>query len=94
MGTIYYVGCKDCMIYRCLDKFYNMDCCDIKNRQDALEFSKTIEEDSFRAGLLVSFMAKHMGHHCVAFNDGMDDVWLNFIEHGKKEDGEFWKSSP
>ncbi len=68
MGVYYMVGCLDCKKVRDLDKYYSADRgCDIKSREDAISYIESIENDLFRAGLLVSFMAQHHGHNCVFF---------------------------
>ena len=72
MGTLYYVGCHDCKVFRDLDKFYTM-LTPVENRADALVFAGDIKKDSFRAGLLVSFLWKHRGHNCTVFNEHMGE---------------------
>lgn len=73
MGVIYSVSCRDCKVTRDLDKFYG--CRSISNRKEALLLSEDIKSrDSFRAGLLASFMAAHMGHNCTVFTDTSDEL--------------------
>jgi hypothetical protein len=93
MGVIYSVACKTCKVTRDLDKFYSSDTYEVETRGQALKYRKEIEKDSFRAGLLVSFMAKHKGHDCVFFNEHSEceedlDPFEN--EHGYIEDTNFW----
>ena len=95
MGIEYYVCCKDCKITRELDKFYTSDIYKVNNREDALSYSDRIKKDSFRAGLLVSFMAEHKGHDCTLFNEADRfseefDPYEN--EHGFTEDINFWQA--
>ena len=90
MGVIYHVACKQCKVTRNLDKFYTT----IGNPQDrdeALEFCKRIEGDSFRAGLLVSFMGAHMGHECVLIDDQSWSLEGDEYEDYIEED-HFWDS--
>ena len=90
MGTIYSVGFYDCKEYRDLDKFYTL-LQEVENREDALKFSDEIKRDSFRAGLLVSFMGKHMGHKCVVFSEHDEEIHEYFDpdwEFTNEED--FW----
>jgi hypothetical protein len=61
-----------------------------QDREAALAFSKRIEEDSFRAGLLVGFMGDHMGHECVLLDD------VSWSTEGSEyddyaEETHFWK---
>ena len=92
MGTIYSVACKECKVVRDLDKFYTPR--KITDRADALQFSEEVKDDSFRAGLLLSFMSEHRGHECVFFceHDAVSDELDPFEnENGYKEDRDFWK---
>ena len=101
MGTLYYVTCEDCKITRDLDKFYSAGRKCVETRADALEFAKIIEGDSFRAGLLVSFMAEHKGHRCVFYcehtlcpltKEGqvIEDVDIETMMYDYPEDTDFW----
>jgi len=88
MGVIYHVACKQCKVKRDLDKFYTA-LGNPQDRDEAVEFSDRIKEDSFRAGLLVSFMGAHMGHNCVLIDDSHwsdDDEWDEYTE-----EDHFWK---
>ena len=96
MGVIYSIACRDCKVVRDLDKFYVVDTHKIKNRDDAVKFSEErmpMAGNSFRATLLVSFMADHMGHDCVFFHehlavsDELDPFWDS---NEFKEDTDFW----
>ena len=96
MGTIFYVGCRDCKVYRDLGKFYTAHTkCD--NRKEAIGFSVDIEKkDSFRAALLISFMAQHEGHNCTFFNEmawSSTSILSDFMDSmdGVKKDFDFWK---
>ena len=40
-----------------------------KDRAEALDFAERMGEDSFRAGLLTSFMGEHAGHNCTIVCD-------------------------
>ena len=89
MGTIYYIGCNDCKVRRDLDKFYTSSFgSGIDTREKALEYAKKdIEKDSFRCGLLVSFLQKHKGHNCVMFDENYDSL----CDELKNEEADFWK---
>lgn len=90
MGTIYSIACKECKVTRSLNKFYTAY--GIDDREEALKYCEEIEKDSFRAGLLVSFMAEHMEHECVFFNEHsacQEDYWP-FYENEFVEDTDFW----
>ena len=93
MGTIYCVGCYDCNIHRDLGKFYKL-VYQIETRDDALEFAHDIGDDSFRAGLLVSFMGKHQGHKCVVFSEHDEEIWGHFDPEydGANMDYDFWET--
>jgi hypothetical protein len=92
MGTIYSVACKKCKVVRNLDKFYTPR--KIADRAEALQYSEEVETDSFRAGLLPSFMSEHQGHDCVFFSEHdavSDELDPYENENGYKEDRNFWK---
>jgi hypothetical protein len=93
MGVTYSITCKDCKVTRDLDKFYTSDIYKIETREDALEYREKIEKDSFRAGLLVSFMAKHRTHECVyhSESDCLDEYEPFEDDDGFIEDTDFWK---
>ncbi len=96
MGVVYSVACKVCKVTRDLDKFYTADLHEVESRKQALEFKDKICDDSFRAGLLVSFMGKHIGHECVFFNEntGYEEELDPFEnKHGYVEDMDFWDAS-
>lgn len=86
MGIIYHIACKQCKVKRDLNKFYTMFQ-NPQTREEALKFCERIEEDSFRAGLLVGFMGAHMGHECVILSDS---AWGNEYDDYKDET-HFWK---
>lgn len=95
MGTIYSVACKDCKVVRDLDKFYGAR--EIKTRAEAIEYSKELAEHvgwAFRSGLLVSFMAEHMGHDCVFFNEHSsceEELDPYYDDNEYKEDTNYWE---
>ncbi len=91
MGTQYWVGCRDCKVYRHVDKIKLLDN-KIETRDEALEFAKDVEENSFRAGLIVSFMAEHKGHNCTLFWEHDDKTWEEFEDEYKAvlQDDQFW----
>ena len=72
MGTLYYVGCFDCGVFRDLNKFYTIGH-PVETREDALEMSERMSKDSFRASLLASFLWKHKGHSCTVFDEHMGE---------------------
>jgi 3-dehydroquinate dehydratase len=94
MGIIYYVGCRDCKIYRNLGKAYNIvEQCE--TRRQALALSKKIEECAFHETLLVTFMQKHSGHNCTVFNDSAyskKSTYPDFLDSmdGTIEDIDYW----
>jgi len=93
MGTIYRVACKKCKVSRDLDKLYGLD--RVSDRKEALEFSEYLEgkELLYREGLLLSFMAEHMNHDVVFFNEHSScqvDLDPFFDDNEYKEDAEFW----
>ena len=95
MGVIYSVSCTECKVTRDLDKFYTAQYCEEETREDMLRFSDEIRDDSFRAALLVDFMARHAGHPCVFFWENMDceDLYDPFEnEDGYVEDVDFWRA--
>lgn len=92
MGTLYSVGCYDCHIHRNLDKFYRLEY-EVETREEAISFSDDIKNDSFRAGLLVSFMGKHKGHKCVVYSEHDEEIWEHFEPEFRRanDDYDFWK---
>ena len=95
MGTLYYVGCYDCMVFRDLDKYYML--CDIvETRDEALELSEKLGKHKgyqFRTALLLSFMGKHSGHKCTVFTEH-DSVYYDFDPDydDKNIDHDFWET--
>lgn len=87
MGTEYFVCCKDCKVKRDLDKFYPIGW-PVNNRKEALEFSDTVKEYSFRAGLLVSFMGKHWGLSCFVCHE--HDLEAIEIKHAEENGRDPW----
>ena len=96
MGTIYYVGCRDCNVYRDLDKFYALRP-GVNSRAKALSLCEEIKgSQSFRAALLVSFMADHLGHNCTTFSEHNADVCEEFdpdYTWENKESKRFWEEN-
>lgn len=90
MGVIYHVACKQCKVMRDLDKFYTA-LGNPQSRDEALEFADRIKDDSFRAGLLVSFMGAHMGHECVLSNDTHWNLEGIYDYEDYTEEDHFWK---
>ncbi len=96
MGTMNYVACGKCMLYREIGKTGMSAYYPIRDRQGALDLSYDIEDDrSFATGLAVSFLAEHAAHKCFFFSDIDMDVKYdnpesiyNFLE---KEKNDFWK---
>lgn len=93
MGTCYYVACRDCKVVRDLDKFYLMQA--VENRAEALALAERIASTahSFRAALLVSFMAEHFGHHCTAFSEHDEKLFMECLREGseyREEREQFW----
>ena len=93
MGTLYYVGCYDCMVYRDLDKFYDL-LWDVSNRDEAKKLAIVFGINPFRAALLVSFMGKHMGHKCTVFSEH-DSEYTDFDPDydDKNVDYDYWKTN-
>jgi hypothetical protein len=96
MGTINFIGCYDCNVYRDLDKLgYLATGYGVKNRKDAIEFSKDIQNENygsaFKAALLVSFCLKHKSHKIVFFDEHEDSVWEYFVENAIEESAIFWE---
>ena len=93
MGTEYSITCKDCKITRDLDKFSNATTSSVTTRKEALDFQDTVKSDSFRAGLLVSFMGEHMNHDCVFHSENNEEYETHSLggkEPEYKEDYDFW----
>jgi hypothetical protein len=92
MGVIYTVACRECKVSRDLDKFYS--CRPVKNKKEALDVAEQIKtRDYYRAALLASFMAAHIGHNCTVFTDNYEDLSdeLDSDYGNTKADGDFWK---
>ncbi len=95
MGVIYSVACKECKVVRDLDKFYGAR--EISDRKEALDYGEFLagsKRESFRSGLLVSFMAEHIGHDCVFFNEhsGCQEELEPFFDNDYKEDFDYWET--
>lgn len=98
MGAIYSIACKTCKITRDLDKFYTANLHEAESRAQALKFKDNLyKDDWFRAGLLISFMGKHMGHECVFFDEHTDNCEEELgpfeNKHGYVEDVDFWQTT-
>ncbi len=88
MGIIYYIACKRCKTYRNLDKLiYLMNSDHITTRSAAVDFSKVVETNSFRAGLLISFMSLHFMHEICMYSDMYEGVPIEYEE----EKYNFWR---
>ncbi len=89
MGTLYYVACRDCKVTRELDKFYDLT--PVENKKEAIELSERL--DTYRASLLVSFMAEHSGHNCTVFSEHSEKL-VNELDPDfndeMKLDGNYW----
>lgn len=82
MGVIFYVACRDCGVCRDVDKLRPSR---PENKAEAKEAAMDL--DTFRAALLIGFMAEHQGHNCTLFNDAADqDDHTKYESDGKK----FW----
>ena len=88
MGVDYYVVCDDCKVRRDLDKFYAMVMQRVDTRKKALSYQTEIRKEAFRAGLLVSFLGKHIGHKCRVIDDCGDA--FDEIADDYPDDGDFW----
>ena len=92
MGIIYSLGCKECRVWRDLD---NMPCVWMNPADapsNAWKDAKELPENGvFSAYLLATFMADHLRHECILFNDQVD-----MPEHFgfEKEDVNYWTCSP
>ena len=93
MGTIYTVACKKCKVARDLDKLTTSR--KVRDRAEALNFSVMLENRPilYREGLLLSFLAEHMGHEIVFFNENSEcagELDPDSEESENKSDGNFW----
>jgi len=91
MGTLYYVACYDCKVFRDLDKHMGGAGNTPHTRKEMLEYcEKEIEKRSYRYALLVSFLIDHAAHNCELVNeDNMYD--LETSQGFKQEAINFWK---
>ena len=93
MGTISSIACKTCKVTRDLDKLYGVY--SVSDRKEALKYSEKLEakDNLFRIGLLLSFMAEHMTHDVVYFDEHCDCVEEldPFYDNEFKKDTDFWK---
>ena len=76
MGTIYYIGCRDCGVFRDLDKAYFLT--SANSRKEVLACAEEVKKESFRSALIVSFMSEHRGHDCVLFDEHDDSLMEAF----------------
>ena len=91
MGTIHSISCTKCKVTRDLDKLNIAT--SVKNRLEATNHADMIAKNSFRASLMISFMAEHKGHECVFFDEHstcaseLDAFWDS---NEYKKDYDFW----
>ena len=89
MGTIHFIGCRDCGVSRDIDKFYSMRK-GVDTREKALSLSEEIvQRDYFRSALLVAFLADHSGHNCTTFTENQEEIRDEFQEEDYTV---FWRS--
>ena len=89
MGVSYSIVCTECKVSRDLDKFYSAY--EIKTRDQAMRYRVDLQQDLFRVGLLVSFMAEHKDHKCVFLNDyDGNEEYEPFLNSDYEEDTNFW----
>lgn len=86
MGQTYNVACHDCKLRRDLDKFYALTPANTRAQVSAVADRIRVTHD-YRAALLVTFMAEHMGHKCSVQPDGYGD---NVADHYNEDAGDFW----
>lgn len=92
MGTTYSVACRDCRVWRDLDKFYAAR--KAENRKEAIDIADYIKEThSFRSALLVSFLWEHSGHNCTLYNEHADDD-MEMEEQFTEDDKGWWRPDP
>ena len=96
MGTIYYMACDRCKVIRDIDKNYSLFQ-NPENREAMRTYAKyAVSQDSFRAGLIVSFLFKHQGHPCRLTSEydesifGLYDLHDNLISDPYTEERSFW----
>lgn len=95
MGTIFYIYCKDCDVYRDLDKFSAL--CQCSGRKDLRSWMKREPAVNIRERLLTEFVVKHKCHNIVFFDENDDaacdeaGVWNCLDDKAStKEEIDFW----
>ena len=73
MGTIYYIGCRDCRKVRDLGKLY-VSLAPCGTRDEAIAMAERIKVHAFQAALVVGFLNEHAGHNCCFFDDNNEDA--------------------
>lgn len=88
MGTLYYIGCRDCRVKRDLDKFDIVRGEPAGSRADAMALAETIRSPAwaFRSALLVDFMAQHQKHDCTLFSEHDEELCDSLAD----ETVDFW----
>lgn len=86
MGTVHYIGCRDCGVRRGLDNISSVLTI-VQDRPQAMELSRRITIQPFRVGLLVSFLSDHQGHNCTLFSENEDELVGSLRDEGLN----FWK---
>ena len=81
MGVEYYIGCRKCGDTRIVSKIAALALKKVVSRKDASEYDELVKKNSFRAGLIVSFMMKHIGHDCYMYSD-------HDVDFGRSDDTE------
>jgi len=78
-----------------LDKFSSSEIgTKVFNRDDAMMFAEKMKHESFRAGLLISFLAIHNGHDCIFFDEytSLESKLNPHHDHNNfVQDHNFWK---
>lgn len=88
MGTIHFIGCKKCKVYRDLDKFYHIP--KITTREEAKEYAEDVKNKFyFQAALFITFAKEHQGHDINYFTEH-DDLWDWFRENAEEQSEQFW----
>lgn len=90
MGVIYYVICKTCKQSRDIDKNMGWTKPTPKTREEALNYAKNLKEQSFRSGLLLSFLIDHCGHDVELYNDYEENEENRKIVSNTCDDRVFW----
>ncbi len=87
MGTAYYIGCRDCGVYRDLGKFRAFEMYGVRDGRAALLEAEELKGSMFQVTLALSFLWEHAGCNVTAFDDRHEEILDEFWEKDPTNQG-------